>query len=54
MFEYLRLLEELQSFDSFNSSTVPLKKISEVSKQINDVVEQMCVYHMSHTHTLLM
>ena len=43
MFKYLRPLEELQSLDGFNSSTVPSKTISEVSKQINDVVEQMCV-----------
>ena len=43
MFKYLRPLEELQSLDDFNSSTVPSKTISEVSKQVNDVVEQMCV-----------
>ena len=43
MFKYLRPLEELQSLDGFNSSTVLLKTISKVSKQINDVVEQMCV-----------
>ena len=43
MFKYLRPLEELQSLDGFNSSTVPSKTISKVSKQINDVVIQMCV-----------
>ena len=43
MFKYLRPLEELQSLDGFNSSAVPSKTISKVSKQINDVVEQMCV-----------
>ena len=52
MFKYLRPLKELQSLDGFNSSTVPSKTISEVSKQIKDV-EQMCVCRLSHTHTLL-
>ena len=51
MFKYLRPLKELQSLDGFNSSTVPSKTISEVSKQIKDVVEQMCVCRLSHTHT---
>ena len=40
MFKYIRPLEELQSLDGFNSSTVPLKTISKVSKQRKDVVEQ--------------
>ena len=40
MFKYLRPLEELQSLNGFNSSTVPSKTISEVSKQIKEVVSK--------------
>ena len=40
MFKYLRPLEELQSLNGFNSSTVPSKMISEVSKQIKEVVSK--------------